>query len=70
MDKNDCDKVLNAMITADKHDDYNNLLTEIGSMVENAKKNQEDGIDTEIATTMRELRQFIERLRRVKDGEI
>ena len=53
----------------DKNIAYNNLLTEIGSMAENAKKNQEDDIDTEITTTMRELRQFIERLRRVKEGE-
>ena len=53
----------------DKNNAYNNLLMEIRSMAENAKKKQEDDIDTEITTTMRELRQFIERLRRVKEGE-
>lgn len=54
-----------------KTDRYKALLLEIGNMVRESGKTPvtETTIDEEITATMRELRQFIERLRRVKDGE-
>ncbi len=54
-----------------KTDRYKALLLEIGDMVRESGKTPvtETTIDEEITATMRELRQFIERLRRVKDGE-
>ncbi len=54
-----------------KTDRYKALLLEIGNMVRESGKTPvtETTIDEEITATMRELRQFIERLRRVKEGE-
>lgn len=54
-----------------KTERYKALLLEIGNMVRESGKTPvtETTIDEEITATMRELRQFIERLRRVKDGE-
>lgn len=48
---------------------YVALLEEYQRTLEDAKKIEEAGIDVQIAQTMRELRQMIERLRRLKDGE-
>ncbi len=54
-----------------KTEKYKALLLEIGDMVRESGKTPvtETTIAEEITATMRELRQFIERLRRVKDGE-
>lgn len=49
---------------------YKDLLEELQKTVEDEKNNQEDGIDLRIGQTMRELRQMIERLRRLKDNEL
>ena len=48
---------------------YKELLEDLQKTLEDEKKNQEDGVDLRIGQTMRELRQFIERLRRLKDGD-
>ena len=47
---------------------YLELLEELQATLENAKK-IEDDIDVAIGQTMRECRQMVERLRRLKDGE-
>ena len=47
---------------------YLELLVELQATLENAKK-IEDDIDVAIGQTMRECRQMVERLRRLKDGE-
>ena len=52
----------------DKTKKYLELLEELQATLENAKK-IEDDIDVAIGQTMRECRQMIERLRRLKDGE-
>lgn len=52
----------------EKIDKYVALLEECQQMLESAKK-IEDDIDVAIGQTMRELRQMIERLRRLKGGE-
>lgn len=49
---------------------YKELLEELQKTIEDEKNNQEDGIDIRIGRTMRELRQMIERLRRLKDNEL
>lgn len=48
---------------------YLELLEELQATLENAKKIEEGDIDVQIGQTMRELRQMIERLRRLKDGD-
>ncbi len=48
---------------------YLELLEELQTTLENAKKIEYD-IDVQIGQTMRECRQMIERLRRLKDGEM
>ena len=52
----------------DKTKKYLELLEEFQATLENAKK-IEDDIDVAIGQTMRECRQMVERLRRLKDGE-
>ncbi len=52
----------------DKTKKYLELLEELQATLENAKK-IEDDIDVAIGQTMRECRQMVERLRRLKDGE-
>lgn len=52
----------------DKIKKYLELLEELQATLENAKK-IEDDIDVAIGQTMRECRQMVERLRRLKDGE-
>ena len=47
---------------------YLELLEELQATLGNAKK-IEDDIDVAIGQTMRECRQMVERLRRLKDGE-
>lgn len=47
---------------------YKELLEEMQQTLE-AAKNVEGDIDVEIDQTMRELRQMVERMRRLKDGE-
>ena len=47
---------------------YLELLEELQATLENAKK-IEDDIDVAIGQTMRECRQMVERLRRLKDGD-
>lgn len=47
---------------------YQELLEELQATLENAKK-IEDDIDVAIGQTMRECRQMVERLRRLKDGD-
>lgn len=47
---------------------YLELLEELQTTLENAKK-IEDDIDVQIGQTMRECRQMVERLRRLKDGD-
>lgn len=53
----------------EKTERYKGLLLEIKNMAEEKRLIETTDIDTEIITTMRELRQFIERLRRAKEGE-
>ena len=57
----------------DKTENYKGLLLEIKNMVEEYGEEKRlaeiTDIDAEITVTMRELRQFIERLRRAKEGE-
>lgn len=53
----------------EKIDKYVALLEEYQRTLEAAKKIEDADIDVQIAQTMRELRQMIERLRRLKDGE-
>ena len=53
----------------EKIDKYLALLEECQRTLEAAKKIEEAEIDVQIAQTMRELRQMIERLRRLKDGD-
>lgn len=53
----------------DKTKKYVELLEELQATLENAKKIEEGDIDVQIGQTMRELRQMIERLRRLKDGD-
>ena len=53
----------------EKIDKYVALLEEYQQTLEAAKKIEDADIDVRIAQTMRELRQMIERLRRLKDGE-
>ena len=53
----------------DKTKKYLELLEELQATLENAKKIEEGDIDVQIGQTMRELRQMIERLRRLKDGD-
>ena len=48
---------------------FKKLLEEFQKTLEDEKKDQESDIDLRIAQTMRELRQMIERLRRLKDNE-
>ena len=52
----------------DKIKKYLELLEELQATLENAKK-IEDDIDVAIGQTMRECRQMVERLRRLKDGD-
>ena len=52
----------------DKTKKYLELLEELQATLENAKK-IEDDIDVAIGQTMRECRQMVERLRRLKDGD-
>lgn len=52
----------------EKIDKYVALLEELQAMLENAKKIEND-IDVAIGQTMRECRQMVERLRRLKDGD-
>ena len=52
----------------EKSKKYLELLEELQATLENAKK-IEDDIDVAIGQTMRECRQMVERLRRLKDGE-
>ena len=52
----------------EKNKKYLELLEELQATLENAKK-IEDDIDVAIGQTMRECRQMVERLRRLKDGE-
>lgn len=53
----------------DKTKKYLELLEELQATLETAKKNEDADLYVLIAQTMRELRQMIERLRRLKDGE-
>ena len=53
----------------DKTKKYLELLEEFQATLENAKKIEEGDIDVQIGQTMRECRQMVERLRRLKDGE-
>lgn len=48
---------------------YHELLNELDKMVADAMLFQGQDIDVEIETMMRNLRQYIDRFRRVKDGE-
>ncbi len=48
---------------------YLELLEELQATLENAKKIEEGDIDVQIGQTMRECRQMVERLRRLKDGD-
>ena len=48
---------------------YKELLDEMQSLMESARVIENGDIDLRIDLTMRELRQMIERLRRLKDGE-
>lgn len=52
----------------EKNKKYLELLEELQATLENAKK-IEDDIDVAIGQTMRECRQMVERLRRLKDGD-
>ncbi len=52
----------------DKTKKYLELLEELQATLENAKKIKDD-IDVAIGQTMRECRQMVERLRRLKDGD-
>ena len=57
----------------EKTERYRSLLLEIKNMAEEYGEEKRlaeiTDIDAEITVTMRELRQFIERLRRAKEGE-
>ncbi len=53
----------------DKSKRYKGLLLEIRNMAEEKRLVETEDIDAEITVTMRELRQFVERLRRAKEGE-
>ena len=53
----------------DKTKKYLELLEEFQATLEAAKKIEDADLYVQIAQTMRELRQMIERLRRLKDGE-
>lgn len=48
---------------------YHELLNELDKMVADAMLFQGQDVDVEIETMIRNLRQYIERFRRVKDGE-
>lgn len=48
---------------------YHELLNELDKMVADAMLFQGQDVDVEIETMMRNLRQYIDRFRRVKDGE-
>ena len=48
---------------------YVELLEELQATLENAKNIEEGDIDVQIGQTMRECRQMVERLRRLKDGD-
>lgn len=48
---------------------YHELLNELDKMVADAMLFQGQDIDVEIETMMRNLRQYIDRFRHVKDGE-
>lgn len=53
----------------EKIDKYVALLDEMQQLMETARVIENGDIDLRIDLTMRELRQMIERLRRLKDGE-
>lgn len=48
---------------------YHELLNELDKMVADAMLFQGQDVDVEIETMIRNLRQYVERFRRVKDGE-
>ena len=48
---------------------YHELLNELDKMVADAMLFQGTDVDVEIETMIRNLRQYVERFRRVKDGE-
>lgn len=48
---------------------YHELLNELDKMVADAMLFQGQDVDVEIEAIIRNLRQYIERFRRVKDGE-
>lgn len=62
-------KIEGSQKMSEKLKKYTDLLEELQKALENEKKNREDDIDLRIGQTMRELRQMIERLRCLKDGE-
>lgn len=53
----------------EKIDKYAALLDEMQQLMETARVVENGDIDLRIDLTIRELRQMIERLRRLKDGE-
>ncbi len=53
----------------EKIEKYHELLNELDKMVADAMLFQGADVDVEIETMIRNLRQYVERFRRVKDGE-